>query len=267
MGGVKIEDYKGKTSKDFSLLPDGSFACGDISGFRRPMFKGSDIWDDYFHKTTADYFVIIDDDCEILDKALLKRMLDYMVQHDVDIFSADRTAMQSVYDTYSDADIIAMPRNDTWLCIYDMKQCRCNESFALLDVFVTNDDKRYLWRSSNWTGLWTEYERHFRNKNGTRYVYDDSAYMQSLIKEKTGKPYLCIHDIYDNDCSYIHYAHFSANTQINSNVQMYVYRNLILLGYRSRSKFIRKCVNACKRKLFANADKSRLRDNIISQLD
>ena len=49
-GGGKIEDYKGKTSKDFSLLPDGSFACGDISDFRRPMFKGSDIWDDFFRK-------------------------------------------------------------------------------------------------------------------------------------------------------------------------------------------------------------------------
>lgn len=167
---VKLEDYKGKTSEDFILQSNGSFSCGEIAGFQRPMFKGSDIWDSYFQETKADYFAIIDDDCEILDDTLLKRMLDYMIKNNIDIFSVDKTLQGQVYDTYSQANIIAMPRNDTWLCIYDMHQCRCDESFALLDEFITVEGNRYLWRSANWHGKWEEYEKHFRNEIGTRYV-------------------------------------------------------------------------------------------------
>ena len=165
------------------------------------MFKGSEIWDYYFQKTKADFFAIIDDDCEILDETLLKRMLDYMVRHKLDIFSADKTIQMQRYDTYSQFNIVAMPRNDTWLCIYDMHQCCRDESFALLDEFITTEGDKYLWRSANWIGNWSEYEKQFRNENGIRYVYDDSAYLQSIIKKNTGKPYVSIHDVFDENYS------------------------------------------------------------------
>ena len=265
-GGVKFEDYKDKTSEDFILQQDGSYSCEGVR-FSRPMFKGSDIWDFYFNKTTADYFAIIDDDCEILDKTLLKRMLDYMVLHNIDVFSADKTIMRQTYDTYSQANIVSMPRNDTWLCIYDMHQCRCDESFALLDEFISDEGNKYIWRSANWEGSWKEYEKHFRNEIGTRFVYDDSAYLQSIIKENTGKPYMTIHDAFDKDYTYIHYAHFASNTLIDSALRTSFYRKLILLGYKSRSKAISKFVNMCRRVLFGNADASRLIDKTTSQLD
>lgn len=266
-GGVVFEDFNGKTSKDFIPLDDGNYSCGNISGYNRPMFKGSEIWDYYFQKTKADFFAIIDDDCEILDETLLKRMLDYMVQHKFDIFSADKTIQMQRYDTYSQFNIVAMPRNDTWLCIYDMHQCRCNESFALLDEFISEGGNKYSWRSANWIGNWYDYERHFRNEKGTRYVYDDSAYLQSMIKKNTSKPYICIHDVFNKCFSYIHYAHFSSNIHINSVWRTYLYRKLILMRERYQNKILRKFVNFLRRLLFSNSDNSRLVDNKTSQLD
>lgn len=231
------------------------------------MFKGSDIWDSYFQESCADFFAIIDDDCEILDQTLLKRMLDYMVQHKLDIFSVDRTSKRVVYDTYSKGEIVTMPRNDTWFCIYDMHQCCRNESFALFDMFITNEGDKYFWRSANWIGKWAEYEKHFRNESGIRYVYDDSAYLQSIIKKSTGKPYVSIHDVFDKSDSYIHYAHFASNMQIDSVFRTYLYRKLTIMSYKSRNKLIRKFVNRCRKILFGNADTSRLVDNKTSKLD
>lgn len=260
-GGYKSEDF---------LSEKGGFRLrGTDYIFTRPMLPCYINWNEYYQNSKADFLVTIDDDLEILSPNLLDQMLRIMKMLDLKVFSSDKTVTGEKFDTYSQGEIVAMERNDTWLCIYDLRHGRVkNESMAVLDRFVSDKGETYEWRNSFPWGSWRGYESHFRNEKGKRYVWDEAAYLQQKIREECKQRVYCISDFGESyKKQSVHYAHFSNNSNVNTPFKTWLFRMLVLSEMRHDNKYIKKILHKVKKFLFNRGNQHRMIDRISSKLD
>lgn len=264
--------YSDLTPNDF-FYDNGSYKATNGKEYLYPM-EFEEPFDNGYSQTTADYFISIDDDFEILNPALVIDMLQYMEEHpELPIFSTDKTITNNHYDTYSKGNIILCERNDTWFIIYNTKYKVKNLSCHPVDYFVKpNGEIRYFKFGQD---NWSEYIDACIQEKGIRYVYDGMAWLQKEIRMKKPSKIISIKDIdakYDN--MYIHYGAFTQNKSVNTYTKVKLYRLLAIkrkIGFLFLPNYINRKIKILYKIIFnicfMKADKERKSQSFNSDLD
>lgn len=227
-----------------------------------PMITPSEGQDEFFQQSTADYFVTVDDDFEILNPEFVYDMLQYVEKHDIVVISTDVTKNVFFFDKHSNFNTELQPRNNTWFCLYSVKY-RLPISMAVRDEFCSDTGETYIWTSGGDSSIsWTLYEQQFRKKRGVRKTWDNGGWLQFHMRQ--GAP-ISINEIKDYHKQYIHYSAFSSNSVINTRLKTYIYRFFCISILIVDNKIIKKVLRRIREFLFN--EEERATTNRQSKLD
>lgn len=236
---------------------------GSSKHYKLPMVTPAEGQDEYFQKCTADYFVTVDDDFEILDPQFVRVLLEYMDDNDSPCISTDKTiVVRRSFDPYSNAYTEGQPRNCTWFCVYRVAE-RIPISMCVVDSFTSTKGDVITWKGSDSEITWDEYERVFRNEDGVRKTWDNGGWLQEKMRK--GKPLVSLGDLGDYSKQYIHYAAFASNSFINTAFKTAVYRFLRQRVLLADSRIVKKVYNKARKMLFP--DRERRVSNQKSSMD
>lgn len=244
--------------------------------YLHPMERMPEIQDKEYSSFESDYFVTVDDDLEILNPEFIQKMIELMETNPLlGVISTNKTKTHERFDDFSNCKIVAQERNDTWFCMYKKESKVRNMSMELLDKFISDSGKEYIWYPINGVDGWDEYFEHVLNESGIRYVWDGGALLQEKIRENFPSKIIALSDVdkeYENQ--FIHYAAFGKNKSVNTPLKIAIYRFFAIKGkvgiiYFSPllNKYIKKFYNKIFRLLFSKAMNERLRPAQLSKLD
>ena len=213
-----------------------------------PMVTPAEGQDEYFQKTTADYFVTVDDDFEILNPEFVEVLLDFMDKNqEVPCVSTDCSIKSYGFDRYSNGYNECQPRNCTWFCIYRVSR-RIPVSMCVVDGFFKENGEAIYWKGIDSDISWEEYEKVFRNEKGLRKVWDNGGWLQEIMRD--GRPLVSLNDLGSYSKQYIHYAAFASNSSINTPLKTSLYRFLMIQALTSDSKFKKRICRYLRKHLF-----------------
>lgn len=244
---------EGKYSNtDFKWTGSNYQLKGTEKYYKLPMVTPAEGQDEYFQRSSADYFVTVDDDFEIIDPRFIEVMLNYMEHNDIPCISTEKSEKFYAFDRYSNAYTESQPRNCTWFCIYRVSN-RLPISMCVKDSFFKDNGEVITWKGVESEISWTDYEKVFREESGKRKTWDNGGWLQEIMREN--RPIVSVGDIKDFSTCYIHYAAFASNSRINSPFKTAVYRFLMIHSLRSNSFFMKKVYRKIRKQLFPDGER------------
>jgi hypothetical protein len=161
------------------------------------------VWTREFRNFNSDYWVTVDADFEILSPQFIVKAFESLENNkNIVAISSDYNDNCHVYDSFSNENIIAMKRYNTWFCIYKKEAQKCKTSHFYYQEIV----------------------------HGLRLSFDEGAKFQWDLREQFGYEMEAVDNKYQKQ--FIHYGAFSKNRSLDTEKKVSFYRIISILSHK-----------------------------------
>jgi hypothetical protein len=206
---------------------------------------GCAVWTREFRKFESDYWVTVDADFEILSPQFVVDAFErFKNNNKIIAISSDYNDNYYTFDSYSNKNIMAMKRYNTWFCIYSKEAQKCRTSHFYYKEIV----------------------------HGLCFSFDDAAKFQWDLREQFGYEMEAVDKRYHRQ--FIHYGAFSKNNSLDTERKVNLYRIITILSHRGLTgsnniieKITRRTFRIIHKILYKRISSERGKYNYHSKLD